>query len=471
MAELISHVDRFGRPLGAPGVVHGASSSDVAELMASAAADRTSRNSGGIMRRDVLRLSAGLGLSMLLPPMDLRAADKRGSERAKSLIVLWMAGGPSQMETWDPHPEVSSKNGDTKVIKTSVPDLKIGSDYPRMAEQMQHMTVIRSLVSKEGDHERGTYFLKTGWRIDPSLRRPHPALGAILTSELPDKRVEIPLHFSLGQTQWPARGGFIGDEYDAFKIFDPGRNIRNMQPPVSLDRQTRRLASLDVATKAFSQGRRLQMRSTKHGDTIQRALRMMSSKQLDAFDLSKNPTEIAAYGDTQFGRGCLVASKLVAEGVRAIEVTLRGFDTHTDNFNGHRTQAEILDPAFSALISDLKANELFDSTVVLCIGEFGRTPTINKLSGRDHFPHWFSCVIGGGGLSRGLVIGETNADLTEQQQKEGLGVKDPIKVQDLLATIYSRFGVDHTGSNYTSENRPMRIVDGSPIARLMARSG
>ena len=419
-------------------------------------------------RRDALQLSVGLGLSMLMPPMSLKAADKRGSERAKSLIVLWMAGGPSQMETWDPHPEVSSKNGETKAIKTSVPGLKIGSDYPRMAEQMQHMSVIRSLVSKEGDHERGTYFLKTGWRIDPSLRRPHPALGAILTSELPDPNVEIPMHFSLGSTQWPARGGFIGDEFDAFKIFDPGRNIRNMRAPVSDDRQARRLASLDVATKAFSRGRRLQMRNTKHTDTIQRALRMMSSKQLEAFDLTKDPSAIKPYGDTQFGRGCLVARRLVEKRVRAIEVTLQGFDTHADNFNGHRTQAEILDPAFSALIADLRAHDLFDSTLVLCIGEFGRTPTINKLSGRDHFPHWFSCVLGGGGISRGLVIGETNPDLTDKQQKEGLGVKDPIQVQDLLATIYSRFDVDHTGENYTSENRPMRIVNGSPIDRLMS---
>lgn len=423
--------------------------------------------SAQLSRRDVLQLSAGLGLSVMLPGIDSRAAERRDPDRAKSLIVLWMGGGPSQMETWDPHPE-SKLTGETKAIKTSLPGLQVGSLFPQMAEQMQHMSVIRSLVSKEGDHERGTYFLKTGWRIDPSLRRPHPSIGAILTAERPDPNVEIPMHFSLGPSQWPGRGGFIGDQYDAFKVFQPGQNLRNLKSRVPAERQQQRLASLDVVTKAFSRGRRLQMRATRHEDTIQRAIRMMSSKQLEAFDLSTAPAELAAaYGDTRFGRGCMVAARLIGKGVRAVEVTLNGFDTHADNFNGHATQAEILDPAFATLIQDLRRNKLFDSTVVLCIGEFGRTPNINKLEGRDHWPHWFSCVIGGGGFKSGLVIGETNPELPEEQQKKGKGVKDAIRVEDLLATVYSRFGVDPQGENYTAENRPMRIVDGSPIERLI----
>jgi hypothetical protein len=410
-------------------------------------------------RRDALRLAAGLGLSFLVPGLDLRAARERGPRRQKSLITLWMAGGPSQLETWDPHPGTRIGGG-TRDIATAVPGLRIASLFARVADEIGSLSVIRSLVSKEGDHERGTYYLKTGYRPDPTVT--HPSLGAIAANELPDTHVEIPLHVSLGPGEWPARGGFLGAEYDAFRIFDPGRNLENMRRPVEDERQRRRLENLDLASRAFRASRAVAAARTLHRETIDRALTMMSSEQLRAFDLAgETAATRAAYGDTQFGRGCLVARRLVEEGVRAVEVTLDGFDTHANNFDGHRENAAILDPAFASLIRDLRERELLDSTIVLCIGEFGRTPQINPLDGRDHWPTGFSCVVGGGGLRSGIVLGGTDPTGASSQPS------DPVRVQDLFATILHVLGIDPEHEIVTPIGRPIRYSDGALIARLL----
>jgi hypothetical protein len=411
-----------------------------------------------LTRRDVLRVAAGLGLLFALPALAPRAAERRGPERAKSLITLWLAGGPSQLETWDPHP---SFGGSTRPIRTKLPGLEIADLYPRTAEQIHELCVIRSMVSKEGDHERGTYFLKTGYRPDPTTV--HPSLGAILAYELPAEGIEIPRHISVGNTQWPARGGYLGDEYDAFKVFDPRQSLQNITSRVEGDRQARRLQSLDVVESAFAARRRVQAESTLHRDTIKRALTMMSSEQLRAFRLEEEPKEIRdAYGDSTFGIGCLVARRLVETGVRAVDVNLNGFDSHANNFEAHKDRAAELDPAFAALIHDLKTRDLLDSTVLLCIGEFGRTPTINPLGGRDHWPTGFSCVIGGGGFQKGLVIGETDPNDPKNTKPV-----DPIEVQDLYATILHTLGVDYAKELTTPIGRPMALSKGTPIDRLL----
>lgn len=419
----------------------------------------------GMTRRDALKVAAGLGVSFVLPGMGLRAAESRGTERPRSLITLWMAGGPSQLETWDPHPE-SVYSGPTTAIDTNVPELRIAHLFPQMAEQIHHLSVIRSLVSKEGDHARGTYFVQTGYRPDPTVV--HPALGAILAHELPDDEIEIPQHVSLasGDGFVVPRGGYLGDEYDAFRIFDPGLNVRNMKSGVSDERQQRRLAGLERVSETFRRGRRGAVESTLHQHVIERALTMMSSEQLTAFEVEGEPQETKdRYGDSRFGRGCLVARRLVETGVRSIQVVLQGFDTHVANFSGHETQAAQLDPAFSALIQDLVDRDLLDSTIVLCIGEFGRTPRINAADGRDHWPNGFSCVIGGGGLRSGLVIGETDPDA--QQADTTLKPADPIEVPDLYATILQQMGVAWEEERITPIGRPLALCQGSPIDRLL----
>lgn len=437
------------------------SASAVYQRAAAAFSDSTrgAQTSGLLSRRDLLHFAGALGLSFALPALSARAASKRGDERPKSLITLWMAGGPSQLETWDPHAGTAI-GGETRQITTKVPSLEIADLYPQMAEQIHELCVVRSLVSKEGDHERGTYLLKTGYRPDPTIV--HPSLGAIVTHDLPAEDVEIPRHLSILGSQWPARGGFLGDEYDAFKVFDPERPVQNLQARVAKDRQTRRIQGLDVVESAFER-RRPQAAATLHRDTISRALTMMNSAQLAAFRIDDEPAAIrAAYGASDFGAGCLIARRLIETGVRAVEVNLGGFDSHTNNHDAHRANAAILDPAFAALVRDLCERDLLDSTVVLCIGEFGRTPTINPLSGRDHWPSGFSCVVGGGGFRRGVVLGET-----DPAGKKTVPA-DPIEVPDLYATILHTLGIDYARELNTPIGRPMALCKGSPIERLLA---
>jgi Protein of unknown function (DUF1501) len=417
-------------------------------------------------RRDALRVALAGGVSFLIPALEGRAVEQRGAERPTSLITLWMGGGPSQMDTWDPHPESKNSTG-IRAIDTTVPGLKIAHLLPQMAEQMQHLTVIRSLTSKEGDHERGSYFVQTAYRPDPTVR--HPSLGAILTHELPDPKIEIPNNVTLsdGQDFTVPRGGYLGDQFDAFRVFDPGQNLQNMRQGVDSARQDRRLANLGVVSEAFRRGREARVESTLHQQTIERALTMMKSDQLKAFEIQGESKEtLARYGDTRFGRGCLVARRLVETGVRSIQVTLPGFDTHADNFNGHVTQTKILDPAFASLVKDLTDRDLLASTIVLCIGEFGRTPRINPLGGRDHWPHNFSAVIGGGGLAPGRVIGSTTAD--NQTDDKPIKPTTPIEVPDLYATILDRMGIEFSKELITPIGRPLKVCPGTPVEQLLA---
>jgi len=417
-------------------------------------------------RRDVLRLAAGLGLSFSVPALGARAAQLRGAERPKSLITLWMAGGPSQLETWDPHPEAKN-GGPTRAIDTRLSGLQIAHSFPQTAEQIQHLSVIRSLVSKEGDHERGTYFVQTGYRPEPTVV--HPALGAVLAHCLPDESVQIPLHVSLagGDGFDVPRGGYLGDQFDAFRIFEPGRNVQNLRGLKDEQRNARRMQGLDVLDRAFRRERSLSVDNTLHQQVVKHALSMMDTDQLRAFEFEDEPAEsIARYGDSRFGRGCLVARRLVETGVRAVQVVLTGFDTHAENFTGHETQAQQLDPAFAALIADLVQRDLLSSTIVLCIGEFGRTPQINALDGRDHWPNGFSCVVGGGGLLGGQIIGATpNPDMTGEAT--GMKPTDPVSVPDLYATILQTMGVDYGFEELTPIGRPLKRTNGTPLSRLL----
>lgn len=415
--------------------------------------------SNNLTRRDALQLSAGLGLSFLMPALDLKAAERRGEERQKSVIVVWLAGGPSQLETWDPHPGTAI-GGPTQSIKTKIPNVEIASLFPQTAEQIHHLNIIRSLTSKEGDHERGTYMLKTGYRPDPTTV--HPSLGAIVTHQAPNRKLEIPQHISFGDGAWAARGGYLGDQYDAFRIYDPGNGLHNMEMPVADQRQQRRLGNLEVISKAFEARRRPAAKLSLHRKTLDDALTMMSSEQLEAFKIDDEPQALKeAYGDTRLGRGCLVARRLVESGVRAIEVSMTGFDTHANNYEGMQTQAEILDPGLSTLIRDLKERDLLDSTIVMCLGEFGRTPNINPLDGRDHWPSGFSCLLGGGGLKSGLVIGET--DPTGEKKAP----RDPVPVENLFSTVLHQLGIDPQKELITPIGRPMALAQGELIEPLL----
>lgn len=410
-------------------------------------------------RRDFLRIAtSALGLSFAVPGLESKAAEKRGDDRAKSFLTIWLGGGPSQLETWDPHPGTRI-GGSVKAIKTTIPGVEIADLFPQTAEQLHLMSLIRSMVSKEGDHERASYMLHTGYRPESTLV--HPSIGSIAIHERPDDTVEIPQFISLGDANFPPRGGFLGDRFDAYRILSPGQNGENLSPLVEQNRQTRRLQNLSAVSQTFMRGRNSKVEQTLHQHTIDAALRMMTSEQLKAFSVEAETKELrAAYGDNPFGKGCLVARRLLEVGVRSIEVSLLGFDTHAKNHEGHVARAKTLDPALATLLKDLADRDLLQSTVVLVTGEFGRTPTINPLEGRDHWPNGFSCLIGGGRLSSGVVIGETDP------KGESTMPKDPIKVADLYATVLHRLGIDYGKEVLTPIGRPMKFCEGQPIERL-----
>lgn len=417
-------------------------------------------------RRAMLQVTGVASASWLTPLAHaLAARDEklRGRQPAQSVILLWLAGGPSQLETFDPHP-ASRIAGGTRAIATAAKKIQLAEGLEQLAEQMEHVSLVRSIKSREGDHERGTYAIKTGYVPDPTAV--HPSIGAICCHELPQalpdgRRPDIPRHVSILPNQWPGRGGFLGDQYDAFKTFDPAQKVPDVTARVADPRYEQRLEDLSVIERAFARGRSSLIQATEHRRTVERARRMMTSDQLQAFELSGEPAELrAAYGDTPFGRGCLAARRLIETGVRCVEVTLGGWDTHTKNHEGCREQLKILDPAFATLIRDLHERDLLEQTVVLCAGEFGRTPTINKLEGRDHWPHGFSVALAGGGIRGGKVIGATDPEGSKN-------VEDEHKIADVHATILTALGLDPHKENVSPAQRPIKLADGEPIGALL----
>ncbi|MEM7145608.1 MAG: DUF1501 domain-containing protein [Verrucomicrobiota bacterium] len=409
-------------------------------------------------------LKAG-GLLWLTPVSDLLALDAESAPDPaappKSIIILWLAGGPSQVDTFDPHPASSPIQG-PKSIPTAAKDIELAAGFEQTAELMDDISLIRSVVSKEGDHERAFYNIKTGYRPNPSVA--HPSIGAIVSHELAGDGIDIPTHISILPNQWPGRGGHLGAQFDAFQVGDPGKPVPDISTEIPKKRQQRRLNSLDIVEKAFAQGRppNLDREITLHNDTIAKGRRMMSSDQLKAFDLSEVlDSEKTPYGDTPFGRGCLAALRLVQAGVRCVEVTLSGWDSHINNAELQAGRVKILDPAFAALIRDLKSRGLFENTVVVCGGEFGRTPKLNALDGRDHWPHAFSIAVAGGGLAGGRVIGETDP---QGDKKEPAS---PVAVADVHATIQHTLGINHETELMTSIGRPIALSDGKIIKQLL----
>jgi hypothetical protein len=411
-------------------------------------------------RRSLLKFAGLGGASWLTGAAQslAREAEQMRGEPAQSLIVLWLAGGPSQLETFDPQPGRSIA-GDTQAIATAARNIRLAEGLEGLAEHMDSLSVVRSLVSKEGDHQRGTYLVKTGYRPDPTVV--HPSIGAICCHELPSGGADIPRHVSILPNQWPGRGGYLGDEYDAFKAYDPRNKVPDVVAHVSEPRFQQRMADLDVLERGFAAGRRRMAESTLHRQTVQSARAMMSSEQLAAFDVIQEPAEVrAAYGDTPFGRGCLAARRLTEVGVRCVEVTLDGWDSHAKNHEIHTERKTILDPAFAALVGDLKKRGLWEKTIVLCGGEFGRTPSINRLGGRDHWTSGFSMVLGGGQLRGGLAIGKTDPD-------GGKNVERPQQVADVHATVLAALGLNPVKELISPIGRPLKLSEGNPIAELL----
>ncbi|MDB5352189.1 MAG: hypothetical protein JWN86_3436 [Planctomycetota bacterium] len=409
-------------------------------------------------RRGFLALA---GMSWLTPVGRLLAQQAETSrEPAKSVILLWLGGGPSQLETFDPHPDKPIAAG-TRAVETAAKGIRLAKGLDRLAEQMGSVALVRSVVSKEGDHERGTYMMKTGYRPDPTVE--HPSIGAICCHELPVGRTDIPRHISILTGQWPSRGGFLGGEFDGFQIGDPSGHLPDVTTAVSPARDAARLSDLDVVERSFARGRKTRVEATLHRETLARARVMMSSEQLRAFDVSRETAAVRAeYGNSPFGRGCLAARRLIEVGVRCVEVTLDGWDAHVNNHEIHRKLVAQLDPAFAALLADLKRRDLLGRTIVVCGGEFGRSPKVNVAGGRDHWPNGFSLALAGGGIRGGYALGKTDP--------YGLkGPDKPTSVEDVHATVLTALGLNPGKENIApATTRPIKLSQGKAIRELLA---
>ncbi|MFO0014650.1 MAG: DUF1501 domain-containing protein [Planctomycetota bacterium] len=429
---------------------------------------------GRMLRRRWLH-SALVGGGLLQTGMLTRVAESiaraqessSGRSRPRAMILLWMQGGPSQLETFDPHPGTMI-GGEVRSLSTSLAGVSIADTLPRTAELMHRATLVRSMVSKEGDHERATYNMKTGWRPDPTLV--HPSIGAVLCHQTASN-IEIPRHVSILAGQWSSRGGYLGSSLDAFRLGDPKDPLPNLKSYVAPEIFQERISDLEQIESRFRRGRMkdLDDNKTLQALSTERAKTMMASHQIQAFEIDREPQAVRdAFGDTPFGRGCLAAARLIEQGVTCVEVELSGWDSHVENHALQSGRCKILDAAIHGLVNLLIDRDLFDSTVVMCGGEFGRTPKINVADGRDHWPTGFSTVLFGGPFRRGYVHGETTSKPIDEGKEPLDGVKDPVRVEDLHATLLHGFGIDFAEEMMTPIGRPLAHSQGAVISHLLS---
>lgn len=395
--------------------------------------------------------TAALGSVNFRDTMSLRAEELRKQGRA--MIFLFMQGGPSQMETFDPKPGTDN-GGQTTAIDTAVSGIQIAEGWEQTAKQMRDIAIIRSMTTKEGEHARAAYQMHTGYIPSGSVK--HPSLGACIAKELVSTPHDLPSVVTIGDRVPNAAGaGFLGVDYEPFQV--SGRAVgnvpENIAPIIGDKRFTRRMGLLDRLDGQFAaQGGETVVNN--HRQIYDKSAKLVLSPLTKTFDLSQESAETKErYGDTEFGKGCLLARRLVEAGVTFVEVRLNGWDTHQDVFDGVKGLAKKCDPALAALISDLKERGLFDSTLVLWTGEFGRTPKINPRTGRDHWPRNFNALLAGGGIKGGQVIGET--------AKDGMGIlNDPVTIPDLFSSICKSLEVNPAKENMSPIGRPLKIVDG-----------
>ncbi len=400
-----------------------------------------------LSRKDFLRAGAGGVVGVIMagtnPLMAMREIAAR--QRAKACILLWMSGGPSQLDTFDPKPGTTN-GGMFKAIGTAAKGIRISEHLPKLAEQMRELAIIRSMTSTEGNHDRASYLLHTGYTPLPTMK--YASLGSMISFEMGDLNAELPSFISING---PSAGpGFLGPQYRPLVIDSAGQMPSNINPyGINEVRRYRRWRLLDRFEDGFDK-RRDSPAIVAHRDVYEKAQRLMESKLTKVFDAGNaGSKQVRRYKlDNNFGRGCLVAKRLVEVGVPFVEVQFGGWDTHSDAFDAIPALSSQLDPAFAALVEELRADGMLDETLVVWMGEFGRTPRINQRSGRDHFPDAWSVVMAGGGVRGGQVIGSTSDD--------GMEVKDnPVQVQDLFASIGHSFGLDPKKELVTPAGRPV----------------
>ena len=425
-------------------------------------------------RRDFVKMSLasafGVSYSGWLPRM-AQAVEEAGKHKA--FILLWMTGGPSQTDTFDLKTE-HPNGGPSKSIETAVSGIHISEHLPGVAKQMKDLAIIRSLTTTEGDHERATRAMLTGHKPGQEGVN-YPSLGSMFAKELGDDASDLPHYVSVAPMRFGDSGGpgFLGPNYAPLVVSgvsnDPearaNLTIENLKAPAGVTKESmeKRFEISKFLQEDFNKSAKSPS-SKAHKANFERARRMIESNAKGAFKLDEETAPLRdKYGRSQFGQGCLLARRLVERGVSFVEVTLGGWDTHGENFSAVKNLCGTLDPAWSTLMDDLRERGLLESTLVVWMGEFGRTPKINNNNGRDHFPVAWSTVLGGGGIKGGQVIGGTG--------KAGTEVADrPVKLADFYATMCAGIGVSPEHENISPEGRPIPLVDrgGKVIEELAA---
>jgi hypothetical protein len=399
------------------------------------------------------------GLNVLTTP----ALANELKKQQKRVIMLWLAGGASQLETFDPKPGAAT-GGPFRAIQTSVPGVQISELMPKMAQRLQHTCIIRSLNTKDGDHGGGAKMMMRGRRDEANLQ--YPDLGAVLARELGRVDSQVPDYVSFyfateGRGAAPGSAGFLGARYAPMELSKSmiPENIRRLDGITDLDHKERSDLR-DLLSKQFSEGR-LSNTVGSHNEAYQRVRGLMASEKL--FDIDQEPQKVRdRYGATQFAEQTLVARRLVEAGVPFVRVGRAWWDSHGQNFETHQELVPELDHVMATLIDDLKERGLLESTLIITLAEFGRTPSINASLGRDHFASAWSTTLSGCGIKGGAVYGKSDA--TGNRVAEG-----EVAAPELFATIFQALGINHQ-KNYYVGTRPIPLTEPNtkPIKEVLA---
>lgn len=437
------------------------------------------QNGFAVSRRSLLRFAVGATAVSWIPWRSAFADEKKhepgktnvqarvgktveGGGKAKSVVMIYLSGGPSHIDTFDPKPGRET-GGPFKTVEAA-PGLLLSEHFPVLAKQGKHLCVMRSVHSKEGSHDRARYLLSTGYRPQGAVE--FPGLGAIVAKEKGKRDgFDLPQNVAVLGGGGGAGGGILGARFAPFLVGDPTKPVENMSFPAGVDaeRFARRSKLLKIVEQRFKEERDGGKLAETHREVYEKAERLLTSPLAKVFDVTEEKEDVRQrYGTGRFGQGVLLARRLVEAGVPFVEVTLGGWDTHKENFDRVAKLSGELDPAVGSLIGDLSDRGLIDSTLVVVGGEFGRTPRIRD-GGRDHHPRCFSILMAGGGMKGGCAVGESDADGTEPKER-------PITIPDVHATIAHCAGYDPNKQNESPLGRPIRVVDpaGAPVVEALA---
>ncbi len=420
----------------------------------------------GITRRDSLKVGmlGGLGLSL---SNFLRLNASEGNEKRKAtadaVLFLNLAGGVSHLDTLDMKPNAPKETqGEFKPIASAITGLQVCEHLPKFAKIANQYTLIRGIGHSAGAHPQGQSWISTGNRPTPALV--YPSFGSVITKEIPSKPY-LPTYVAIPKTEWKA--GYMGDAYAPFKtnaVPQPGKPFQvrgiSLADGLTLENINQRQQLLKKLNKRFEsekENSQLLEALDKFGD---RAFNMITSKKAQAaFAVDQEPKSIRnLFTPDEFNQSVLLGCRLIESGVKFLTVTYQGWDTHTENFAGHKRLLKPLDNGLAGCLAMLKAKGLLERTLVIAMGEFGRTPKINVNAGRDHYPRVNWCLMAGGGVQPGKLIGGTD--------KNGAAPDDDTEItpDDIAATLYNSLGINPKTEYITNTGRPAILV---PEGRVM----